>query len=247
MSAPAGSLRVRVDAKSFGGAAVLSHVRLALAPGEIVSLVGASGCGKSSLLRIIAGLDTDYQGSVQLDDQPVLGVSRDIGFVFQEARLFPWLTVAENVAFDMGRAGRGDTKALALLEEVGLAGLDARLPKQLSGGQAQRVAIARGLYHAPRVLLLDEPFSAVDAFTRMKLQDLLVALARRHGITVLLVTHDAEEAVLLSERVLVLEAGPGRIAHEVRVELPYPREREGAAVAALRGQVLAALHAAHAI
>lgn len=247
MSAPAGTLQVQVDAKSFGDEAVLSHLRLALAPGEIVSLVGASGCGKSTLLRIIAGLDTGYQGSVQLDGAPVQGVSRDIGFVFQEARLFPWLTVAENVAFDLGRAGRRNAKALALLEEVGLAGLDARLPKQLSGGQAQRVAIARGLYRAPRVLLLDEPFSAVDAFTRMKLQDLLVALARRHGITVLLVTHDAEEAVLLSDRVLVLEAGPGRIAHEIRVDLPYPRERESAAVGALRGQVLGALHAAHAI
>ncbi len=240
-------LDVYVDTKEFAGKPVLSGIRLTLAPGEIVSLVGASGCGKSTLLRIIAGLDVEYRGSVRLDGKPVQGVGQDIGFVFQEPRLFPWLTVAENVAFDLGRAGRKDAKALALLDEVGLSGLDQRLPKQLSGGQAQRVAIARGLYREPRVLLLDEPFSAVDAFTRMKLQDLLVSLARKHGITVLLVTHDAEEAVLLSDRVLVLEAGPGRVARELGIDLARPRKRDGAAVAALRGDVLEALHAAHAI
>lgn len=250
MSAPSTGgflLEVNVDAKAFAGVPVLSHIQLNLAPGEIVSLVGASGCGKSTLLRIIAGLDADFSGSVRLQGKPVVGVGRDIGFVFQEPRLFPWLTVAENVAFDLGRAGRHDAKALALLAEVGLQGLDERLPKQLSGGQAQRVAIARGLYSEPRVLLLDEPFSSVDAFTRMKLQDLLIVLARQHGITVLLVTHDAEEAVLLSDRVLVLEAHPGRVAREIGVSLQRPRERESAAVAALRGQVLSALHTAHAI
>ncbi len=240
-------LQVHVDTKEFAGKPVLSGIHLTLAPGEIVSLVGASGCGKSTLLRIIAGLDIDYLGSVNIGGKPVQGVGQDIGFVFQEPRLFPWLTVAENVAFDLGRAGRSDVKALALLHEVGLSGLDQRLPKQLSGGQAQRVAIARGLYREPRVLLLDEPFSAVDAFTRMKLQDLLVSLARRHGITVLLVTHDAEEAVLLSDRVLVLEADPGRVVREVSVSLARPRVREGAEVAALRGEVLGALQAAHAI
>ncbi|MES2975308.1 MAG: ABC transporter ATP-binding protein [Pseudomonadota bacterium] len=240
-------LDAQVERKAFGGTPVLSHLHLTLEPGEIVSLVGASGCGKSTLLRIIAGLDTDYRGSVQLEGQPVQGVSRAVGFIFQEPRLFPWLTVAENVAFDLGRAGRKDARALALLDEVGLAGLDGRLPKQLSGGQAQRVAIARGLYTQPRVLLLDEPFSAVDAFTRMKLQDLLVSLALRHGITVLLVTHDVEEAVLLSDRVLVLEAEPGRIAREVSVGIERPRAREGEGMAPLRAQVLQALHAAHAL
>jgi sulfonate transport system ATP-binding protein len=225
---------------------VLGELRLSLAAGEVLALVGASGCGKSTLLRIVAGLEPDYEGQVLLDGRPQQGLSRAIGYVFQEPRLFPWLTVAENVGFDIGQ-GYDAPRVSALLAEVGLAGYEGHLPKQLSGGQAQRVAIARALYTRPRLLLLDEPFSAVDAFTRIKLQDLIIELARAHGSALLLVTHDVDEAVLLSDRVLVLEAAPGRIAREQLVELPRPRSRHDARLAALRAQVLDALHAVHAL
>jgi sulfonate transport system ATP-binding protein len=239
-------LELQVQRKAYAGKQVLSHVRLSLAAGEALSLVGASGCGKSSLLRIVAGLDTDFEGQVLLDGRVMQGPDgQEIACVFQEPRLFPWLSVAQNIGFGVGRAL--DAKRIAaLLDEVGLSGYERALPKQLSGGQAQRVAIARALYTRPRLLLLDEPFSAVDAFTRIKLQELIATLARQHGSSLLLVTHDVEEAVLLSDRVLVLDAHQGRIARSIAVDLPRPRQRASAALAQLRHEVLAALHAVHA-
>jgi sulfonate transport system ATP-binding protein len=241
-------LDLHIHSKRFVGRAepVLGELRLSLSAGEVLALVGASGCGKSTLLRIVAGLEADYEGQVLLEGRPQQASSREIGYVFQEPRLFPWLTVAENVGFDVGQ-GYDAPRVAALLAEVGLAGYEKTLPKQLSGGQAQRVAIARALYTRPRLLLLDEPFSAVDAFTRIKLQDLIIELARAHGSSLLLVTHDVDEAVLLSDRVLVLEAGPGRIARELGVELPRPRARTDARLATLRAHVLDALHAVHAL
>lgn len=219
---------------------VLRDLRLTVAAGERVALVGASGCGKSTLLRIVAGLDRDVDGAVRLDGRLITAPTREIRFVFQEPRLFPWLTVARNVAFDVGGGSSVDTDRVeALLDEVGLAGLGARLPKQLSGGQAQRVAIARGLYAQPRVLLLDEPFSAVDAFTRTRLQDLLLRVTRAHGITVLMVTHDIDEAVRLSDRVVVLQSDPGRVGAVV--------DSPPTATAAAAQAVRQALHDAQAL
>jgi sulfonate transport system ATP-binding protein len=247
MSAPTPLLDAQVRRKAFGDRVVLEDIRVQLAPGEIVSLVGASGCGKSTLLRVIAGLDLDYRGSVRLVGQPLTSLTRDIGFIFQEPRLFPWCSVAENVTFHLGRHGKDRARVAPLLAEVGLAGYESALPKQLSGGQAQRVALARGLFTQPRLLLLDEPFSAVDAFTRMGLQDLLVQVARHHGITVLLVTHDIDEAVLLSDRVLVLDSNPGTLRQEIEIAAPRPRDRGDPALAAHRARALGALHAAHAI
>jgi sulfonate transport system ATP-binding protein len=238
-------LDVRVRRKHFAGNEVLRDVHLELHEGECITLVGASGCGKSTLLRIAAGLERDYDGQVRLNGQPTAGPARDIRFVFQEPRLFPWLTVAGNVAFD-GQGPADAARVQALLEEVGLAGFGQRLPKELSGGQAQRVAIARGLFVQPRVLLLDEPFSAVDAFTRLKLQELLLRVARAHRIAVLMVTHDIDEAVYLGDRVLVFEAAPGRISTSVAVESPHPRDRDGAAVGKAIASVRHALHRAHA-
>lgn len=240
-------LDVRIDRKRFRDRDVLQDVHLQLDAGEVVALVGASGCGKSTLLRLIAGLDADHVGRVMLDGRHIAAPTRDIRFVFQEPRLFPWLTVARNVAFDQDEGEAHGRRVTALLDEVGLAGLGERLPKQLSGGQAQRVAIARGLFTQPRLLLLDEPFSAVDAFTRLKLQDLLLRVVRAHGITVLLVTHDIDEAVYLGDRVLVLEADPGRIAAEIDVTLPRPRDRDQPATAATIARVRHALQAAHAL
>ena len=240
-------LDVHVRGKRFGSRDVLRQIRLQLREGEVVSLVGASGCGKSTLLRLIAGLDRDFDGSVLLDGKPVREPTRDIRFVFQEPRLFPWLSVARNIAFDLEGDAASDARVAALLEEVGLSGLGDRLPKQLSGGQAQRVAIARGLFVQPRVLLLDEPFSAVDAFTRLRLQDLLLRVVQHHRITVLLVTHDIAEAVRLSDRVLVLEADPGRISAELPVSVAHPRDQDDPSTLVANADVRQALQAAHAI
>lgn len=253
MSAPLLDVRVRrkqfPEQASVSGATraglaarppVLSDIHVRLLAGEVLGLVGASGCGKSTLLRIVAGLDPDFDGEVLLDGRAQRGPSRDIGVVFQEPRLFPWLTVAGNIGFDLGQ-GRDDGWVRTLLEEVGLRGLGEALPKQLSGGQAQRVAIARALYTRPRLLLLDEPFSALDAFTRMRLQDLVLSLVRSHGASLMVVTHDVEEAVLLADRVLVLGAAPGRIVRHLDVPLTHPRGRGSTAVADLRGELLRAL------
>ena len=220
-----------------GPPAVLQDVHFDLSAGEVLGVVGASGCGKSTLLRIAAGLDPDFDGEVRLDGRVRRGPDRDNGVVFQEPRLFPWLTVAENVGFDLGQ-GHDEAWVHTLLREVGLGELGEALPRQLSGGQAQRAAIARALYTRPRVLLLDEPFSALDAFTRMRLQDLVREVAARHGTSLILVTHDVEEAVLLADRVLVLGAAPGRIVRRIEVPLLHPRGRGSAAVADLRGEVL---------
>ena len=238
-------LDIFVAEKRYAARVVLAGLRLTLEAGHIVSLIGASGCGKSTLLSIAAGLDANYRGEVLLDGKPTGGISAQIGFIFQEPRLFPWLTVARNIAFGAGPEAQDNRLVETLLSEVGLAGYGPALPKQLSGGQAQRVAIARGLFTQPRVLLLDEPFSAVDALTRMKLQDLLLRVAQDHGLTVLLVTHDIDEALYLSDRVVLLDgaAGPARATFEVAPA--RPRKRSDAWLGALKAQVLDTLDDTH--
>lgn len=232
--------------KAYDGLRVLDDVSLSLAPGEIVSLLGPSGCGKSTLLRIAAGLDQDFSGALEFNPLLQFGRGTGIGVVFQEPRLMPWLTVAQNVSFADGWIA-DDKWVQQLLRDVGLSGHADALPKQLSGGQAQRAAIARGLYGRPHVLLLDEPFSAVDAFTRMKLQDLLSELAERYEIAVLLVTHDLDEAFYLSDRVLILGGTPSRLQRELAVPLARPRDRRSAELAYLRGEALTELYQSHAI
>ncbi|MNR88144.1 Aliphatic sulfonates import ATP-binding protein SsuB [compost metagenome] len=242
-------LQLDVREKSFDGRTVLQDVSLKLAAGEIVSLVGKSGCGKSTLLRLIAGLDKNYRGEIALDGSKLHGVTPDIGLIFQEPRLLPWLSVAENVGFN--RPDQNRTRAnqnpqvQSLLHEVGLSDAIDYLPKQLSGGMAQRAAIARGLFNQPRLLLLDEPFSAVDAFTRMRLQDLLITLATEHGFAVLLVTHDIDEAAYLSDRVLTM--GQGEIIADTKVSLPRPRNRHSPDLATARDDILKVLEEIHAI
>lgn len=240
-------LDVHIHTKRYGDRTVLRDLTLQLQAGELVSLVGASGCGKSTLLRLIAGLDHDHDGRIRLDGQEVHGITADIGFIFQEPRLFPWLTVADNVSFGSQRGPQTKARVATLLAEVGLSDHAGVLPKQLSGGQAQRVAIARGLFRQPRLLLLDEPFSAVDAFTRMKLQDLLTRVVHEHGVTVLMVTHDLDEAVVLSDRVLVLDQQPGPLLDTLPVPLPHPRQRDDDAVTQARTTLLRRLQAAHAL
>ncbi|PBP72610.1 sulfonate ABC transporter ATP-binding protein [Pseudomonas syringae] len=236
---PESLMHIRVEHKAFAGNTVLHGIDLSLQSGEIVSLLGPSGCGKSTLLRIVAGLEQEFSGSVQR-------IQGEVAFVFQEPRLMPWLTVAQNIGFSDD--DRYDRRWVAqLIEEVGLSGFADALPKALSGGMAQRVAIARGLYSHPAVLLLDEPFSAVDAFTRMKLQDLLLQLAARHAITLLLVTHDVDEALYLSDRVLVMGSRPGTITHQLPVGLQTPRDRRDPLLARLKAQALTELQQAHVI
>jgi sulfonate transport system ATP-binding protein len=239
-------LQVQVDQKKFGAGVVLESVNLQLREQEIIALLGPSGCGKSTLLRIAAGLDTDFRGSVRR--QPSLHRQRNGGlaFVFQEARLMPWLTVSENIGFADSGAVIDKDWIGQLLTEVGLEGWGDALPKQLSGGMAQRVAIARGLYSRPRILLLDEPFSAVDAFTRMKLQDLMLELARLHDISLLLVTHDIDESLYLADKVLVLGGRPGRVCTTIDVDLRHPRNRADGQLADLKAMALRELHHAHA-
>ncbi len=230
-------LDLHVIRKVHGERTILRDVHLALAEGEFVSLVGASGSGKSTLLSILAGLDRDWQGRLTLAGRELAGTSPDIGLVFQEPRLFPWLTVTRNVAF--GRPEAAGAETAALLAEVGLGELGDYLPRQLSGGQAQRVAIARGLVTQPRVLLLDEPFSAVDALTRVRLQDLLLRVARRHRLTVLMVTHDLDEALFLGDRVVLLGSEPGMACRDYRV--PHPagtRRRADPALGELKAHLL---------
>ncbi|WP_338805622.1 ABC transporter ATP-binding protein [Pseudomonas chlororaphis] len=232
-------LDIHVERKTFATTTVLDDIHLQLQPRETVSLLGPSGCGKSTLLRIVAGLEKDFQGQL-------LSQTERLAFVFQEPRLMPWLTVEQNIGFSDDE--HYDRAWVAqLIEEVGLAGFAQALPKALSGGMAQRVAIARGLYSRPQVLLLDEPFSAVDAFTRMKLQDLLLQLAERHAIALLLVTHDVDEALYLSDRVLVMDNRPSRIRQELAVQLNHPRDRRDPLLARLRALALTELHKAHVI
>lgn len=240
------ALDIHIAEKRYDARIVLRDVGIRLRQGEVVSLIGASGCGKSSLLSIASGLDRDFHGRIALHGRPLDGVHRDIGFIFQEPRLFPWLTVAENVAFGGDNDAGAEKLVTRLLSEVGLREHARALPKQLSGGQAQRAAIARGLFSHPRVLLLDEPFSAVDAFTRMKLQDLLLKVARQRELTVLLVTHDIDEALYLSDRIILLDGVGSPPVTEFHPP-PRPRGRGDVAQAALKSTILDRLHAVQAI
>ncbi len=225
------------------GVRALDGITLDVKPGEIVAIVGGSGCGKSTLLRAISGLDTPSQGRILIDGEPVTQPHEKIGMIFQEPRLLPWLTVAENVAFGMEHLPRRQraARAAAALARVGLSEKANAWPRELSGGQAQRVAIARALVPQPEVLLLDEPFSALDAFTRADLQDHLLDLWADLRPILILVTHDVDEAVVLADRIMVMRPQPGRIYEEITSELPRPRDRQSAAFDFVKRRVLAAL------
>jgi sulfonate transport system ATP-binding protein len=214
-----------------------------IGPGEIIAIIGGSGCGKSTLLRAIAGLDRASAGTVTLDETPVAAPHPKIGIIFQEPRLLPWLSVADNIGFGLSGLpadSRREKVALALAR-VGLADKANAWPRELSGGQAQRVAIARALVPQPEVLLLDEPFSALDAFTRRDLQDHLLDLWADTRPTLVLVTHDVDEAVVLADRVLVMRPRPGRLFEEIKVNLTRPRDRNSQLFGSFKRHVLMAL------
>ncbi|QHI97768.1 ATP-binding cassette domain-containing protein [Xylophilus rhododendri] len=242
-------LRIHVAAKRFdssqsqdGSLKVLEDIHLDLPPGEFVSIVGASGCGKSTLLRLVLGLDTEYEGRIELEGERITGPGLDRGIVFQDHRLFPWLTVEQNIGVGLRNAGLSPARKRELVAEhvalVGLEGFEKSFPHQISGGMAQRVAIARGLVNRPRLLLLDEPFGALDALTRARLQAELQRIWQKERITMLLVTHDVEEAVFLGDRVVVMQPHPGRIRRVVKVDLPHPRNRSDPAFIRIRDDVL---------
>ena len=194
---------------------------------DFVTILGPSGCGKSTLLRIVAGLDQPTSGRVVLDGHEVAGPGADRGMVFQSYTLFPWLTVRENIAFGLRERGvsvaERDVIANGYIERVGLSGFENHWPKQLSGGMQQRTAIARALANDPKILLLDEPFGALDNQTRALMQEMLLGIWEREQKTVLFVTHDIEEAIFLGNRVIVMSARPGRIKAEIEIDLPHPR------------------------
>ena len=220
-------LSVSSVSKTFGHGAkaklVLDDINLDLDSGEFVALVGSSGSGKSTVMRLVAGLERPSTGSITVDGRPVEGPGSDRGMVFQKYSLYPWLSAAENVAFGMklqGRPRRELTERTAyFLEVVGLSDAGRRLPRELSGGMQQRVAIARALAADPKVLLLDEPFGALDLQIRESMQEFLYQLWERTGLTALLITHDIEEALLLAQRVHIMASRPGRIIRTVAAQL----------------------------
>jgi ABC-type nitrate/sulfonate/bicarbonate transport system ATPase subunit len=227
--------------KSFrqGGAelSVLEEIDLAIARGEFVAILGPSGCGKSTLLRLIGGLDRASAGEIRLGDRVVTEADPRCAVVFQEPRLFPWKRVTANVAVGSRRL-RERPSTDAWLERVGLTGFGESYPYQLSGGMAQRVALARALIGHPQVLLLDEPFAALDALTRLQMQDLLAGVCQDLGTTAVMVTHDVDEALHLADRIVVMSQRPATVVEVIRVDRPRPRERGDASLAPLRSAIL---------
>jgi len=239
-------IRVERVAKRFGVFQALEGADLQVAEGEFICLIGASGCGKSTLLRIIAGFETATDGYVFINGQQVTAPGPERGMVFQDYGLFPWLSVRDNIGF--GPVARGLPKRQIretvdrFIEMIGLQEFADNYPHQLSGGMKQRVAIARVLANDARVVLMDEPFGALDAMTRERLQDELLEIWARTKLTVIFVTHAIEEAILLADRVVAMSPGPGRIVSQTAVELARPRDVSSVAFNALRRTLSAQLH-----
>lgn len=225
------------------GKAAFDQVSFKAEKKEIIGILGTSGCGKSSLLRVIAGLDAHDGGRIAIEGQDVKGINEKIGVIFQEARLMPWLNVIDNVSFGLKGAKQDNlTQAQQFIRLVGLEGFEKHYPKELSGGMSQRVAIARSLVTSPCILLLDEPFSALDAFTKMQLQDLLLQVWRACDSTILLVTHDIDEALYLCDRLVIMRGQPGELVDIVSVAEPRPRSRGSEVLARQKEQILDLLH-----
>lgn len=221
-------------AKRYGNRTVLDNLQLRISAGQFVAVVGRSGCGKSTLLRLLAGLENASSGALLSGSAPLSSVKEDTRLMFQDARLLPWKKVIDNVG--LGLRGDWRNAALQALTAVGLAERADEWPAALSGGQKQRVALARALIHRPRLLLLDEPLGALDALTRIDMQELIENLWQQHGFTVLLVTHDVSEAIALADRVILIEQG--RIGLDMAIDLPRPRRKGSARLAELEAQIL---------
>ncbi|PWC81537.1 sulfonate ABC transporter ATP-binding protein [Azospirillum sp. TSH100] len=220
-------IAVRFQPKGKPEVTALDDVSLRVAHDTFAVIVGPSGCGKSTLLRLVAGLETPTSGSMTLDGQPIAGPSADRGMVFQSYTLFPWLSVRENVMFGpkLKKLPKAECEDIAddLIRAVGLSGFERSFPKELSGGMRQRVALARALANDPRILLMDEPFGALDSQTRQLMQELLLEIWQARRKTVLFITHDIDEAIILGDTVHVMTARPGRIKRSMTIDIPRPR------------------------
>jgi ABC-type nitrate/sulfonate/bicarbonate transport system ATPase subunit len=252
--AAASALRVHQVCKSFAvpdapgtSRLALGGVSFSMGAGELVSLVGPSGCGKSTLLRLIAGLDVPDSGELLVGNEKIVGPSAERGLVFQDPNLFPWLTVRHNIEAGLVARGVLREKRNEVDEFMRLVGLEAfanSYPHHLSGGMAQRVALARALINHPKVLLLDEPLGALDAFTRMRMQDEVLRLWENRRTTMLLVTHDIDEAIYMSDRILIMTPAPGQIDRDINIDLVRPRDRTSESFLRFRSEILEHLHLA---
>lgn len=247
-----GGLSIRDVSKSFNRSGeelvALNHVSLDIEAGSFVSVIGPSGCGKSTLLRLIAGLNQADEGELLLDGEPIKGPGCDRGLVFQNPTLFPWLNISNNIAFGL-KAGRKhrdkaeiQEKVAANIRLVGLEGFEKSYPHQLSGGMCQRASLARSLVGNPRLLLLDEPLGALDAFTRMNMQDELLRIWEQENMTMIMVTHDVDEAIYLSDKVIVMSARPAKIEKIIDIKMTRPRARSGEEFLLYRSKILKLLN-----
>lgn len=240
-----GNIKINNVNKSFDEVKVLNNFSLNIEPGSFVSLIGPSGCGKSTLLRIIGGLEKSYQGEVFLDGERIKKAGSDRGFAFQGSNLFPWLTVEGNVAFGLKarkifKEKKNDVQNI--IDLVGLKGFENSYPHQISGGMQQRASLARALVGHPKVLLLDEPLGALDAFTRMNLQDEILRIKNENNMTMLMVTHDVDEAIYMSDKVVVMSARPSRVEAVIDIDLPRPRIRVQDTFTLYRNRILEVLN-----
>lgn len=227
----------------------LKNINLEIRQGEFVSIIGSSGCGKTTLLRLIGGLDQPQNGQLLLNDEPIAGPDPERGYVFQQGSLFPWLTVEQNIAAGLKARHvyrEQKEKVAKYIHLIGLDGFEKAFPHQISGGMAQRVAIARALINNPSVLLMDEPMGALDSFTRADLQNKLLEIRAQNDATMILVTHDVDEAIYLSDRIVIMTPRPGKISEIMDVKLPHPRDRGGVEFTNLRREILDRFHLASA-
>lgn len=223
----------------------LNDVNLTVKPGSFVSLIGPSGCGKTTLLRAIAGLNLADSGTVYLDGEAVRAAGADRGYAFQQANLFPWLNIYNNIAFGLRARGvyrEEKAEVRRFIELVGLSGFEKSYPHQLSGGMCQRASLARALVGHPKVLLLDEPLGALDAFTRMNMQDMILDLWKEHNMTMIMVTHDVDEAIYLSDQIVVMSARPAKVEKVIDINLSRTRNRGQDVFLDYRRQILELLH-----
>ena len=240
-----GNIKIEHVNKNFDDVKVLNDFSLNIEPGSFVSLIGPSGCGKSTLLRIIGGLEKQFEGSVFLDDEKVTRAGADRGFAFQGSNLFPWLTVRGNVAYGLKARNIYKEKkqdVTAIINLVGLNGFENSYPHQISGGMQQRASLARALVGHPKVLLLDEPLGALDAFTRMNLQDEILRIKNENNMTMVMVTHDVDEAIYMSDRVVVMSARHSRVEAVIDINLPRPRVRVQDTFTLYRNKILEVLN-----
>jgi sulfonate transport system ATP-binding protein len=243
-----GTLQVSNLRKKFKGHAqelqVLDDINLTVAPGEFISIIGSSGCGKTTFLRLVVGLESDYEGDILLDGRKLNGPDLNRGVVFQDHRLLPWLTIEKNVGLGLKNSRNEEAKKTIQehIELVGLKGFEKSYPHQLSGGMSQRAAIARALVNRPRILLLDEPLGALDALTRMYMHQELERIWEQEGISMIMVTHDVDEAIYLSDKIVIMSSRPGRIRKVIPVPLSRPRERASYDFVKIKEEVLREFH-----